>query len=83
MLWYWGLTHEKDDQEEMQMEKTEAGEFAALSATPQSISENAPLTNHCRRPQTLVKRTSKCYEVGKPNEPHFSQVCRRLVIWTV
>lgn len=28
MLWYWGLTHEKDDQEEMKMEKTEAGEFA-------------------------------------------------------
>ena len=28
MLWYWGLTHEKDDQEETQMEKTEAGELA-------------------------------------------------------
>ena len=28
MLWYWGLKHDKDDQEEMQGEKTEAGEFA-------------------------------------------------------
>lgn len=28
MLWYWGLTHEKDDQEEMRGEKAEAGEFA-------------------------------------------------------
>ena len=55
----------------------------ALSTMSQSISENPPLANNCRRPQTLVKRTSKWHEVGKPNEAHFSQVCRRLVIWTV